>query len=88
LAFPADFYLATTTPVTFRWTYFDPCAAQSFVVVVTDVDGAVVASASVGGTGWTSPRFVPGNTFFWKVAAVHDGVQGPFSVTRRFVVTG
>ncbi len=51
----------------------------------TDELGREVTPMEVTG-GWTSPALENGKTYRWNVTAISDGLPGPTSVTRIFLV--
>lgn len=72
------------------WTYPDPsCAPEDYVVeIATDFDFTSIVLT--GGPGSSVDTWIPGDPlspatgFYWRVAAVSEGMQGPFSFKDKF----
>lgn len=72
------------------WTYPDPaCSPESYEVeIATDFDFTSIVLT--GGPGAAVESWVPGDPldpatgYYWRVAAVSEGTQGPFSYKDKF----
>jgi len=77
---------------TLNWNYTDTCTPDNFeIILAKDSSFTVIEhSGMVSGstTTWTPPTLDIAEEYFWRVRAVDEGVNGPWSLELRSFFTG
>jgi len=77
---------------TLNWNYTDTCTVDNFEIILAKDSGFSVIehSGMVSGstTTWTPPTLDIAEEYFWRVRAVDEGENGPWSTELRSFFTG
>ncbi len=75
-----------------NWDYSDSCPIDNFEIILAKDSSFTVIEESgmVSGstTSWTPPSLDNAEEYFWRVRAVDEGVNGPWSTELRSFFTG
>jgi hypothetical protein len=75
-----------------NWNYVDSCTPDNFEIILSkDNSFSVIEhTGTVAGstTTWTAPTLDDAEEYFWRVRAVDEGTNGPWSTELRSFFTG